>query len=160
MKYVVVLLCWLSVSHASTTPSMRVDRVIHDLNIFITLLEEYRSATGSFPNEGQGLDALVQEKLLQDLPADSWGREYLYSSSGQTYTVWSLGKNGAMGGDGLDFDFSTSSLQENKKHLELVKSGQQKQKVIQLLPTLVLFCIFLLVYVLVRKYVRSRQFRQ
>ena len=82
-----------------------------------TALKTYRLDTGKFPSTEQGLAVLVTKPvnepkwngpyLEKALPADPWGRAYLYRSPGEggrDFDVISLGKDGAAGGTGEDAD--------------------------------------------------------
>lgn len=74
-------------------------------------LDQYRLDTGNYPNTDQGLQALVtapsgesrwQGPYLQKaVPADPWGKPYLYKMPGERseYDLWSFGKDGRAGGD-------------------------------------------------------------
>lgn len=74
-------------------------------------LAAYRLDTGHFPSTEQGLRALVDRPtneprwskpyLSKALPADPWGRAYVYRSpggQGRDYDLYSLGKDGQPGG--------------------------------------------------------------
>lgn len=75
-------------------------------------LDQYRLDVGQYPNSEQGLLALRQTPqqvarwqgpyLKRDIPADPWGRPYLYRSPGQhgDYDLTSLGADGQPGGEG------------------------------------------------------------
>jgi general secretion pathway protein G len=79
---------------------------------FRKALAQYRIDVGHFPTTEQGLQALVvrpaTEKkwagpyLEKTVPADPWGKPYLYKSPGQhgDYDLYSLGKDGIAGGTG------------------------------------------------------------
>ncbi len=82
-------------------------------------LDQYRIDIGRYPNSEQGLAALVQRPtdeprwtgpyLAKAVPADPWGRPYLYASPGShgDYDLQSLGKDGQPGGDGDDADLTS-----------------------------------------------------
>ena len=73
-------------------------------------LDQYRIDTGHYPSSEQGLSALMQipnnepkwagPYLIKKVPLDPWGRAYLYKSPGDNgeYDLYSLGKDGAVGG--------------------------------------------------------------
>ncbi|CAG0996143.1 Type II secretion system protein G [Methylophilaceae bacterium] len=73
-------------------------------------LDQYRLDTGHYPNTEQGLAALNSPPsdepkwqgpyLQKSVPNDPWGRPYLYRSPGEygEYDVWSMGKDGQVGG--------------------------------------------------------------
>jgi general secretion pathway protein G len=87
-------------------------------------LDNYRLDNGSYPTTEQGLTAL-QEKPTRDpaplnwrgpylkrtIPADPWGRPYVYRSPGEHdpagNDLSTLGKDGQPGGEGEDADITS-----------------------------------------------------
>ncbi|MEM1190639.1 MAG: type II secretion system major pseudopilin GspG [Pseudomonadota bacterium] len=79
-------------------------------------LEMYKLDVGRYPSTAQGLVALVQKPgdaagwngpyLKGNLPQDPWKRDYNYKFPGERAEVdiFTLGQNGAPGGDGEDTD--------------------------------------------------------
>jgi general secretion pathway protein G len=79
-------------------------------------LDQYRIDVGRYPSSEQGLQALVLRPadeprwagpyLAKAVPADPWGRAYLYSAPGQhgEYDLLSQGRDGQPGGDGDNAD--------------------------------------------------------
>ena len=79
-------------------------------------LDQYRLDIGSYPNSGQGLDALQRNPnvnnwngpyLKKSVPKDPWGNAYRYRCCpGQfgEYDLWSEGADGAPGGEGENAD--------------------------------------------------------
>lgn len=79
-------------------------------------LDTYRLDIGHYPSTEQGLAALVSAPgneakwhgpyLAKKLPADPWGRAYLYKYPGEhgDYDVWTLGNDGQAGGTDADTD--------------------------------------------------------
>jgi len=79
-------------------------------------LEMYKLDVGRFPSSDQGLDALVKNPggaggwngpyLKADVPMDPWKREYVYKYPGDRgeLDIFTLGQNGAPGGEGEDSD--------------------------------------------------------
>lgn len=79
-------------------------------------LDTYRLDIGHYPSTEQGLAALVRAPgneakwhgpyLAKKLPADPWGRAYLYKYPGEhgDYDVWTLGNDGQAGGTDADTD--------------------------------------------------------
>ena len=75
-------------------------------------LDQYRLDVGSYPTTEQGLAALRTAPadlprwqgpyLKRDIPADPWGRPYVYAAPGQhgDYDLSSLGSDGQPGGEG------------------------------------------------------------
>ncbi len=75
-------------------------------------LDQYRLDTGHYPTTEQGLNSLVTKPaneskwegpyLTKAVPADPWGRPYLYKNPGEhgDYDLFSYGKDGQVGGSG------------------------------------------------------------
>ncbi len=103
------------VSDARTTAAQT------QVELFGTALDSYRLDNGSYPTTDQGLAALRERPtrapipanwrgpyLRKDVPADPWGKPYLYRSPGErnvtAYDLSSLGRDGKSGGEGEDKD--------------------------------------------------------
>lgn len=80
-------------------------------------LELYRLDFGAYPDEHDGLKALVEQPsgavgwmgpylARQSLPVDPWGRAFGYRLPGEhgPFDLYSLGADGRAGGDGEDED--------------------------------------------------------
>ncbi len=79
-------------------------------------LDQYRIDIGRYPSTEQGLPALVARPgdeprwtgpyLAKAVPADPWGRAYVYRAPGQhgEYDLLSYGRDGQPGGDGDNAD--------------------------------------------------------
>ena len=89
-----------------------------------TALNLYKLDNFTYPSTDQGLDALVQKPggspeaanwrsggYIDRLPKDPWNRDYQYVSPGShgDFDVYSLGKDGQSGGDGLAADIGNWS---------------------------------------------------
>jgi general secretion pathway protein G len=83
------------VSEADGVTDLRITKAFSDLEMFGQALSQYQERTGSYPNQSQGLQALVGVSLSQ-LPRDPWGRQYIYvySASGHAVEVYSVGLDG------------------------------------------------------------------
>lgn len=98
------------------------------LEIFALALTQYRIDNDGFPTSEQGLEALRTPTALpgadgtvpsrwkgpyltHTVPADPWGRPYVYSSPGtanpQSYDLFTLGRDGLAGGEGEDADITS-----------------------------------------------------
>ena len=77
-----------------------------DITLFDQGLEMYRLNNGAYPGGGEGLQALVAKGVIKKLPKDPWGRDYVYALPGQhgPFDVYSLGADGAQGGEGENAD--------------------------------------------------------
>jgi general secretion pathway protein G len=81
-------------------------------------LDQYRLDVRRYPSPEEGLEALVAKPasaanwngpyLKKAVPADPWGRPYMYrapgSKPGHEFEVVSLGRDGKAGGSGEDAD--------------------------------------------------------
>ncbi|MGQ5524498.1 type II secretion system major pseudopilin GspG [Chitinimonas sp. PSY-7] len=85
---------------------------------FAKALDAYRVDVGNYPTSEQGLNALVTRPtdvnkwngpyMPKTLPADPWGRAYLYRSLvPNEYDLISYGKDGVPGGTADDADIAT-----------------------------------------------------
>ncbi len=85
---------------------------------FEKALEQYRLDVGKFPSNEQGLNALYvrpateprwQGPYLKKMPpTDPWGNPYIYRNPGVNgdFDILSLGKDGAVGGEGEAADIT------------------------------------------------------
>ena len=82
-------------------------------------LGAYRLDVGHYPTTAQGLKSLVERPgeepkwagpyLSKNVPADPWGRAYIFrnpGTPGRDFDLMSLGKDGQVGGTGLDADIN------------------------------------------------------
>jgi general secretion pathway protein G len=78
-------------------------------------LDQYRLDVGRYPTTQEGLNALNVNPgverwegpyLKKELPQDPWGKPFLYQYPGShgEYDLYSLGADGAPGGEGEDAD--------------------------------------------------------
>ncbi len=79
-------------------------------------LEMYKLDVGRYPATGEGLSALVNKPgdadgwngpyLKSDVPMDPWNRPYIYAYPGDRaeIDIYTLGQDGAEGGEGEDSD--------------------------------------------------------
>jgi len=70
-------------------------------------LKMYYLSNRKYPSSENGLELLVQEKVLTILPRDAWNNEiqYQYPGSGENkFDLWSLGADGMDGGTDFDKD--------------------------------------------------------
>ena len=93
------------------------------IQIFALALDAYRLDNEDYPTTEQGLAALSAlpvtdppanwkgPYLRQLVPLDPWGRAYVYLSPGvanpSSYDLYTLGKDGKIGGDGEDADVTS-----------------------------------------------------
>ena len=100
----------------------RVAKAKNDIQALSGALDLYRLDNYVYPNTDQGLDALVtspssspepanwkQGGYIKKLSKDPWGNEYLYLSPGEhgDFDIYSLGADGAPGGEGPGTDIGS-----------------------------------------------------
>ena len=85
-----------------------------DIAVLGQAMETYRLDNLSYPNAGNGLQALITppatggrtEGYIKKLPNDPWNRPYQYSMPGKNgaFDIYSLGADGAPGGENENAD--------------------------------------------------------
>lgn len=103
----------------------KVTAATSQLGIFSLALDSYRLDNSQYPTTAQGLQALRTPPpgrsggplnwrgpyLRKDVPLDPWGRPYVYVAPGVTnpdaYDLYTLGRDGAVGGAGEDADLTS-----------------------------------------------------
>jgi general secretion pathway protein G len=103
----------------------RVIAARQDIASLMQALKLYRLDNRRYPTTEQGLEALVARPAsppvppnwkaggyVERLPKDPWGNAYQYLSPGvhSEVDVFSLGADGAPGGDGIDADIGSWNL--------------------------------------------------
>lgn len=101
----------------------RVAKAKHDITALESALDVYRLDNYVYPSTDQGLEALVNQPgdapnwkqggYIKKLNKDPWGHEYLYLSPGQhgEVDIYSLGADGAPGGDGVAADIGSWEIE-------------------------------------------------
>jgi general secretion pathway protein G len=90
------------------------------IELFGAALDQYRLDVGSYPAGSAGLEALVSNQNVPNwsgpylkknvVPMDPWGKPYQYKccpGDHGDYDIWSLGADGAPGGDGENADITS-----------------------------------------------------
>jgi general secretion pathway protein G len=98
-------------------------KAMADIAELKTALDRYYIDNGSYPTSDQGLQALVSppsqgggaadppsDGYVRRVPNDPWNNPYVYQSDGNTYTLKSLGADGAEGGTGKNADIDASQF--------------------------------------------------
>lgn len=78
-----------------------------DIAVIDQALQLYRINNRRFPSTAEGLSALETSGALRRLPDDPWGNPYEYEypgSRGGDYDIYSLGADGAVGGEDENAD--------------------------------------------------------
>ena len=103
----------------------QITRVHGDLRGIESALNYYRLDTFAYPTTEQGLEALVDKPAdpnirnynpggyIPRMPKDPWGNQYLYLNLNDTADteIYTLGRDGRPGGEGLDADVGNWDLQ-------------------------------------------------
>jgi len=127
---VVVIILWILAAIVAPNVIGRIDdaqaaRVQQDLRGIENALKFYRLDNFSYPTSEQGLDALVNKPAdpnirnwktggyLDRLPKDPWGNPYQYLSPGNNseIDIYTLGRDGRPGGEGVDTDVGNWDLE-------------------------------------------------
>jgi general secretion pathway protein G len=90
------------------------------IELFGAALDQYRLDVGAYPATGAGLDALVKNPSAPNwngpylkknvVPVDPWGKPYQYKccpGDHGDYDIWTLGADGAPGGEGENADVTS-----------------------------------------------------
>jgi general secretion pathway protein G len=89
------------------------------IELLSTALDTFRLDVGRYPTSQEGLEALRTQPggverwdgpyLKKDVPADPWGKAYVYKSPGDhgPFDILSYGADGTAGGDGDNRDITS-----------------------------------------------------
>ena len=77
-------------------------------------LNEYKGKHGSYPDT---LEDLVSANLMQEIPKDAWGNDFVYIKGGtyngsKKYDLISLGADKTQGGSGYDADIINGQFKD------------------------------------------------
>lgn len=75
------------------------------------MVRQYARVTGDIPDMGIGLSALVEARMITELPTDPWGTVYHYEIIGGRGRIISFGADGKPGGEGEARDVVHPDLQ-------------------------------------------------
>lgn len=103
----------------------QITRAQSDMRGIESALKFYRLDNFSYPSSEQGLEALItkpndpniknwrQGGYLERMPKDPWGNPYQYLSPGNNgeFDIYTLGRDGRPGGEGLDGDIGNWELE-------------------------------------------------
>ena len=101
----------------------RATAVKNDLRAVANALEMYKLDNFHYPSGDQGLQALVSKPsgfpeaknynpngYLKKVPTDPWGTPIVYVTNGDTFVLYSLGADGAEGGEGKNADIHYEAM--------------------------------------------------
>ncbi|NNB96068.1 type II secretion system protein GspG [Corallococcus exiguus] len=81
-----------------------------DMRHLLKAVTRYAERAGHVPPPSVGLSALVEERLLERIPVDPWGHDYVYRVEEGTPVILSYGRDGIPDGEGPDADHSSRVL--------------------------------------------------
>ena len=91
----------------------KVDTTKNSIRAVETALKLYNVRHGKYPDTAGGLQALVTDKELDQLPKDGWGNDFAYTAEGSgKYLITSYGADGAPGGQETDADITSQNMNE------------------------------------------------
>lgn len=109
----------------SKVDEAKVAKTKADIQALETALTEFRLDNSKYPTSEQGLAALTAQPTdpsikhwrpggyIQRISKDPWGNDYQYvypGTHGKEYDLFSLGADGAPGGEGLDADIGNWNI--------------------------------------------------
>lgn len=92
----------------------RIDRAKLDIQNIQGGMKLYYTRNGKYPDTATGLNALVQARMLEELPKDPWGNDYVYLNENGKPVVTSYGADGTQGGEDENADISSKNLTQQK----------------------------------------------
>jgi general secretion pathway protein G len=93
----------------------RRDRAVVDIKNMQGGFKLYYTRKGNYPDTSTGLQALVDQNILEEMPKDPWGNDYVYLNEGGKPVITSYGADGAPGGEGNGADISSKDLSSANK---------------------------------------------
>ncbi|MBA53140.1 MAG: type II secretion system protein GspG [Pseudomonadales bacterium] len=117
-----VLATLVVVNISGSQDTANVNATKSNLQAVSQALDLYKLDNYRYPTTDQGLQALVEKPdnarnwpnggYLKKMPADAWDQEFIYLSPGTDgpYDLFSLGADGAEGGEGPAADISVNDL--------------------------------------------------
>ena len=109
----------------SKVDDAKVSKAKADIQALETALTEFRLDNSKYPTSEQGLGALTTQPTdpsikhwrpggyIQRISKDPWGNQYQYvfpGTHGKEYDLFSLGADGAPGGEGIDADIGNWNI--------------------------------------------------
>jgi general secretion pathway protein G len=100
----------------------RIERTENEIIQISIRVNQFKRDCGFYPSASQGLDALFAKPSAEPLCAnwkgpytqsnfkDAWGTPYIYSVTGDKFSIKSLGRDKQEGGTGFDKDISSEEL--------------------------------------------------
>ncbi len=106
-----LLMAAVGVAVVPVLDQAKVDTAKADIQTLTNALKTYYVKKGSYPDTGAGFKAVVDSQILERMPTDPWGSEYVYLNEGGKPVVSSYGKDKA---PGTEDDISSKNLGDKK----------------------------------------------
>lgn len=92
----------------------KITKAKSDIRAIESAFNMYRLDKHVYPTTDEGLEALVTGEYLQRMPKDPWDRPYQFLSPGAQgqIDIFTLGRDGAQGGEGEDADIGNWNLDD------------------------------------------------
>jgi hypothetical protein len=93
-----------------------------DLELLREGIVHHKEETGSLPATLADLEVVKKERVKVDekgRPVDAWRRPFYYQIKGDSYDLYSLGRDGQPGGAGLDADLHAGKVDPRTQWLTL-----------------------------------------
>lgn len=122
-----ILASFVAQSMFGNVDTAKIQKAVADITSLESALDRYKLDNSVYPNTDQGLEALVskpsgspeprrypEDGYIKRLPKDPWGNDYQYLSPGDngTIDIFTLGADGAEGGEGINTDIGNWNLQD------------------------------------------------
>jgi general secretion pathway protein G len=84
----------------------RVDQTTLSIGNLDNALKLYNARKGKFPDTATGFKALMDMEIIDKLPKDAWGNDFVYTLENGRPVITSYGADGVPGGTGNDADLT------------------------------------------------------
>jgi general secretion pathway protein G len=84
----------------------RVDQTTLSIGNLDNALKLYNARKGKFPDTATGFKALMDMEIIDKLPKDAWGNDFVYTLENGRPVITSYGADGVPGGTGNDTDLT------------------------------------------------------
>jgi general secretion pathway protein G len=84
----------------------RVQRTQLDISQLENALKLYYARSGKYPDTATGFKTLVDLQLIDKMPKDAWGNDYVYLLENGRSVITSYGADASPGGDGVYADIT------------------------------------------------------
>jgi general secretion pathway protein G len=95
----------ITVAYIRYLDQSKVDGTNIQMHNVAQAMDAYKVQFGQYPTTEQGIQELVNKKVMPSLPKDKWDRDFEYiRNKSDSYTIKSYGSDGAAGGENFDKD--------------------------------------------------------